>query len=267
MNTSLRFCCIAFATAAFFAPSASASAIPLAQPSIKASAKMNLLALKINLPKPPSRGVPGNSGRGGGSRTCLKLAKQYPKEQAILNKLVALIPEYQSEQVTQVWGTTTTEYPTFWFYVPYATNSIRSLEFVLQDDNGKTLHKLPVAVPKVPGIVGVTLPSNKPGLQADNQYNWFFKVRGDCGDSLEFVEGWVERTKLDAATSERLKNASDQEQLSIYAEQGLWYDALTTLAQQHHTNPKDATVMTDWKGLLKEVGLEPLAEQAITMPN
>ena len=59
-----------------------------------------------------------------------------------------------------VGGLTTSEQPTFWFYVPYTQDlpNLRS-EFILQDSLGKDVYRNAIVLPPKPGIIGIP-PSN-----------------------------------------------------------------------------------------------------------
>lgn len=230
-----------------------------AEPVVTSSSKV---ATRFTRPPLPKRGAPGSAGRGAGTRSCMMLAKKSP--QPMLNNLNALVPEERVGNVTHVWGLTTLEHPTLWFYIPYDSAGIDSVSFTLQDDSGQTVQKVSVAIPSSAGLISVQLPETKPGLQAGSAYNWFFTVRGKCpGDPSAFVEGWIERTALDAATRDRLQQASLQQKAALLAEKGIWYDALNALATLRQSSPQNATAIANWTEFLKEAGMEPLATQAI----
>lgn len=223
------------------------------QPTLMAKARKRYVP-----PKPPTRGVPGNAGGGGGSRSCMGVAKR--SQTQMLNGLNALVPEYKTAKETSVWGVTLSERPTLWFYIPYKSSGIASMELVLQDRDEETLQTIPVAIPETPGIVGVTLLSNKPGLEIGKDYNWFFKVRGKCAEDVgAFVEGWITRTAADSTLTSQLKQLPRDRQAALLAEKGIWYDALTILAELHRSEPDHATGKADWNALLAETGMEPLA--------
>lgn len=233
-------------------------------------------------PPPPSRSAPGSS-RGAASRGCLVMAKNRPNPG--LNSLLALVPETQGKQGTEVWGYTAVERPTFWFYIPYQSASIGEMEFVLNDDQDKTLYKFPVSIPPDAGIIRVQLPATA-ALQPGKMYNWFFKVRikssacgsGDAASAgtpnsatdapIElhppiYVEGWIQHVPPKPDLIARLQQASGQQQAALYGENGYWYDALTAIALERQTKPGDTAIAADWAALLKQGGLEKLANQPL----
>ncbi|BDA73737.1 hypothetical protein CAL7716_079030 [Calothrix sp. PCC 7716] len=214
-------------------------------------------------PPPPDRGAAGTRG-GSASRGC---SSDQP--------LMALVPVYegtttQAIPITQVWALTTAELPTFWFFVPHEKTSIKTMEFVLKDETNKpskTIYRSFVTPPQAPGIINIKLPSNLSALQVGKSYNWFLKLKVDCNSQLpaqlEYVEGWVQRVKPNSKLVSNLAGASPQQKVMLYAENSIWHDALTTLAELRLSKPKDAALMADWNGLLKSVGLENLANQPL----
>jgi hypothetical protein len=218
-------------------------------------------------PPPPERGAPGNRGEGASRGECIH--RDLP--------LTALVPSYEepltkSQQelgtITHVWGLTSVEQPSFWFYIPFNRTSIEEIEFVLQTDNNNTIYRTSVSVPSTPGIIRVIIPQNSQTFfMANKPYRWFFKVKVACkpkqSPTLHYVEGWVQRVNLDQTSLERLKQASLHQQAVIYARQGIWYDALTSLAKLRLANPQDSALAEDWKNLLKEIGLEKFATQPL----
>jgi Domain of Unknown Function (DUF928) len=216
-------------------------------------------------PPPPDRNAAGDRG-GAASRGC-----------GSENSLVALVPIYQqtinsgkgeSVSLTKVWGLTTSNYPTFWFFIPYQNSSIAAMEFVLKDESIKpnqTIYSSQLTPPTAPGIISVNLPTTVTQLQSDKMYHWFLKLKVKCDQQppvSEYVEGWVQRVNLNSNIVNLLKQETPQQQAAIYAENGIWYDSLTTLAQLRLVKPQDTTIATDWKNLLKSVGLEKFANQS-----
>ena len=63
-----------------------------------------------------------------------------------------------------------------------------------------------------------------PPLQLDRDYHWTLKAKVPCGTSAAnrvYVDGWVKRVSLPSASAK-----SD-----TFAQKGIWYDAVTSLAQ------------------------------------
>ena len=51
--------------------------------------------------------------------------------------------------------------------------------------------------------------------------------------------------------------------LSIFAQQGLWYDYLATLAQLRMESPSDASLAIKWSAVLNSVQLGKIAQEPL----
>ncbi|GAA6616172.1 DUF928 domain-containing protein [Scytonema sp. NUACC26] len=214
-------------------------------------------------PKTPKRLSPVSGRRAGmGSRDNCP---------AVATALTALIPLREEQGVSKqtdkssagiVEGLTTSERPTFWFYMPYTQNSKASAEFSLQDSAGNDIYKGAVTLPANPSIIGVSLPSNT-SLQLGKTYRWYLKVRCDRQRTASvpiYVEGDIQRVNLDSRIVQELQATTDtQQKVAIYAEEGIWFDSLTMLAQLYLSNPKDASIAANWQSLLQSVNLDNVA--------
>lgn len=240
----------------------SSFSLPTLQAAPAPTLPISVASISYTPPPPPDRGAPGSRGEGA-SRGCT--AGSQP--------LMALVPEQtlsatsNAAPITQVWGLTSTDHPRFWFFVPYNPAQISAIEFVLQDNQDQTFYRASISVPSAPGIIAVSLPSSVGELEINQQYHWFFKVRAVCesnqAPTLDYVEGWIQRTLLGQGLRDRLTQATPRQQAALYAENGIWYDALTTLAELKLAQPDDQAIAQDWIELLKAIGLEHLATQPL----
>lgn len=198
-------------------------------------------------PPPPDQGYPPGSLRGGASRgDCPPVA----------TPLTALAP------AESVWGLTTRDRPTFWFYVPYSLTDDRPATFVLLDADRNYVYETSNIRSTQAGIIQITLPPHVPPLEINQRYQWTLMI-GCEADNPIFTQGSIERIAPTAALSDRLARSTPAEQAVLFANQGIWYDALTTLAELHSANPTDQTVISDWHSLLQSVGLSDLADQPL----
>lgn len=221
---------------------------------------------KFKLPPPPNRGIAGNR-VGGASRIS---SKDPTNEGTNADRhLTALVPEYRhrNSPLTQVWGLTTDEYPTLWFYIPYSQNSISRIDFILTDrDNpaNTMVYRNPIQSPEQPGIVNFSLPQTSAPLSIDKLYQWELKLTMKRQlDKQVSVKGWIQRVGLNSELSDLIKQATPDRQAALYAENGLWYDALSTLAELRRDFPKDLAIIQDWKNILKSVDLDKLADKPL----
>ena len=218
-------------------------------------------------PPPPERGTPTGRQRGGASRgQCPVVGKP----------LTALVPATQKTlgarqgsspalgTLESVWGLTVAERPTLWFYVPYTLTPKLPIEFVLQDEQGNDVYQTSFTSSQTPpGIAKFRLPSTAAPLKVGKKYHWYFSIYCDSDDPV-FVEGWVQRNALNPSVINRLQKATPRQRTALYAANGIWHDALTTLAELRSANPQDATLRNDWVSLLQPVGLEAIAREPMS---
>ena len=198
-------------------------------------------------PALPAARAPGSRSRGGASRT-----GSCP---AVAQPLTALVPTNKDS----VWGLTTTANPTLWFYVPYVLNADHPAEFALLDDRNQYVYQttLASAQTETTGIIEIALPSTVT-LEVGKPYRWALTV--NCGaDSSVFVIGGIERVA--SPISIPVDSTPSLDRASLYAENGIWFDALTILAELKQSKPNDATIAAEWQSLLQSVTLEDIANQ------
>lgn len=211
--------------------------------------------LKLILPQPPQRGMSGKRSAAASRDKC----------PSVTQPLTALVPQYAANRV---WGLTSMEHPTFWFYVPYPKNSIVDISFTLQDETNpidtQIVYQNAKLTPTlIPGVMAIALPKSTVPLSAKRSYHWFMKLNMSCtiGQRPIFVEGWVQRTELNSSLTNQIEQATPTEQVNLYAANGLWYDALTTLAHLRAAKPQDKYLNQAWKNLLESIELGDLASQ------
>ncbi|MCG5060500.1 MAG: DUF928 domain-containing protein [Limnoraphis sp. WC205] len=210
--------------------------------------------------QPPNRGAPGtraDAGSRGGSGQCSKLEKP----------ITALIP-------TTNWGETIAAHPTFWLYIP--TSSAATVELVLKPEGSDdVLYEVKFPVTQGPGIVSFRPPETAPPLEEGKAYRWMFNfycssevlnasTRSNIQSNFT-VSGIVARVAPSRALKQQLEKAGLTEKLNLYAENGLWYETLTQLAERRRTDPQNSEVADQWMDLLqhKAVLLNNIAQEPI----
>ncbi|RUT04411.1 hypothetical protein DSM106972_046390 [Dulcicalothrix desertica PCC 7102] len=185
---------------------------------------------------------------------------------ATSTELTALVPSQSAPAIKQtstsqkevVGGLTTSERPTFLFYVPYTSSSAESssnAQFTLQDSQGNEIYRSQVALPSNPSVINVTLASNV-ALQVDKQYQWFFKVRCTIQQAASvpiYVEGSIQRVNLNPSIISQLETATPVQKAAIYAANGIWFDSINILAQLRSSNE------VEWQSLLQSIGLSNIS--------
>jgi hypothetical protein len=214
---------------------------------------------KFKLPPPPQRGIAGNRSAAASRDRCLALPQS----------LTAIVPAYitdpaQPAQFDRVWGLTAMERPTLWFYLPYPQAEIVDISFTLQDESNPAATQivyqdLAVTPAATSRLLSVTLPSSIAPLTPNKPYHWFLKVNRSCG--MTYVRGWVQRQELTSTLRDRLPHISLQDRATLYAENGLFYDAVNTLASLKIAKLQDRSFQQDWENLLDSIGLQNLEDR------
>jgi hypothetical protein len=160
---------------------------------------------------------------------------------------------------------TVSDYPTFLFYLPQTKATLA--EFTLLDPSKKEIYKQTLAISNLSGTIEVRIPANKnvPPLEAGKSYRWSFTVICDSQDrSADLLEmGTVRRVELSADIRSQLEKADPRQKSFIYAENGIWQDAISTLAEARRAKPDDPTLKADWESLLDSVQLGKIAKEPI----
>ena len=223
-------------------------------------------SFRFVVPTLPSKGTP-LSGRRQGAASRGQCAA------VVGEPLTALVPatwKYLGKQPEKlsldawqaVWGLTTSQSPTLWFYNPYSLTSKLPITFVLEDEQGRNIYKTSFAAPGTqPGVVGFRLPSTAQ-IDVGKKYRWYFSV--DCDTvAPALVQGWIQRVAINPHLLSQLQLATPRQRVALYASNGIWYEALTRLAELRAANPKDFVLLNDWISLLDSVGLEAVAHQPL----
>jgi hypothetical protein len=162
-------------------------------------------------------------------------------------------------------GRTVSGYPTFFFYLPQTEAELA--EFILEDESGNLIYEQALTIKNLSGVIGVSIPANTTvsPLEVRKSYTWKFSVVCDPEDrSSDHLEsGIVRRVEVSADILRKLENANPRQKTFIYAQNGIWQDALSNLAAARRANPNDTDLGADWKSLLDSVRLGAIAQEPI----
>jgi len=172
--------------------------------------------------------------------------------------LTALVPKNKI-------GRTVSDYPTFFFYLPPTEAELA--EFILEDESGNQIYQQDLTIKNLSGVIGVSIPANTnvPPLEVGKNYTWKFTVVCDPDDrsSDQLESGIVRRVELSADILSQLEKADPRQKTFIYAQNGIWQDALSNLAVARRANPNAPVFQTDWESLLDSVTLGSIAKEPI----
>ncbi|NER35889.1 MAG: DUF928 domain-containing protein [Oscillatoria sp. SIO1A7] len=209
-----------------------------------------------NLGKPPTA---GGGSRGGYCARDVAL----PNSRVPLTPLVPALGEGDEGD----WGLTVSERPTFFVYVPATT--ARQAEFVLRDEDWNDIYRTQLSISGEAGIVRVSMPKSKEALVLGKNYRWHFALvcpESDRGFVNEItVEGWTRRVELDPDLATKLDGKTALTRSSIYADNGIWLDALSALADSLLDSPEDSALVEAWENLLASAGLAKIADRPIVL--
>lgn len=225
----------------------------LAEPMVNISTLARLGSWKISQKfTPPDRGTPKTTAGGGTRGEGCPTGKK---------ALTALIPKIKL-------GLTLSDRPTFYWFLPVATTNTG--KFSLQDQKGNLIFEVPVHLPNKSGIMGFTPPEKMLNLQVGNQYHWFLTLPCDADHDIEemediqTIEGWIEKVQ-DPKLSQKIAKTKPSQLSQVYADAGIWYEAIDNLIKQRCIAPEDKAVIANWQALLgsDSVGLTNVAGEPL----
>jgi Domain of Unknown Function (DUF928) len=168
--------------------------------------------------------------------------------------LVALVPDHV--------GLTIKQAPSLnWFLNKTTALPIR---FTLIDTRSiKPLYEGLIPTPVQAGIQSLNLKELSLQLEPDVQYRWYVSaVRNTDAPSQDIVAGgMIERCEFNACliTTDVILSC-DVPSVRWNAVRGFWYDAMSCLCDLIKTDPQNASLRRFRAGLLKQVGLDGVAE-------
>ncbi len=211
------------------------------------TSKKNRIAIPIDVPiyKPPSRGAPkalvggGSRGTGTGSST-----------------LSLIAPDHA--------GLTVQKQPLLYWYLSELPRD--SIEFTLIDNQAiQPLLEISLGTQIEPGLHHTSLADYKISLISGKQYWWFVALVPDpehrskdiiAGAAIEYIEPpETLTTKLTLAGKVRAPH--------IYAESGIWYDAISSISNLINNSPDDMTLRKQRASLMEQVGLQEVTKYEI----
>ena len=192
--------------------------------------------------RPPVRGAPA-SRVGGGSRGVGDITLE----------LSVLAPDHT--------GLTTKSQPTLYWFISKPANARLDVTVINDEDIDPVLEKV-VGTPKSAGIQKLDLATAGTTLKPGIEYRWFVSVTPDEGQRSNDVvaSGTIQYTAPDADLKSRIATSDERTLVSIYAENGVWYDAIDSISRAIQRNPGDANLRARRAALLEQVGLTAVAD-------
>lgn len=156
---------------------------------------------------------------------------------------------------------TVAQRPIFLVYFPKTV--AKEAELSLRDEQGNGIYQTTFNLSDTPGILKIQLPATAPALEIGQKYQWSIAMICHPDDRLrdQVVDAWIQRTELPASLHQQLlEAASIPEQASLYAQNGIWYDTISTLAEFASQSENSTVAANAWQQLLtsESVKLEQL---------
>lgn len=161
-------------------------------------------------------------------------------------------------------GLTTRQHPEFFVYIPQTEAT--EAEFLLIDPNGEYEYRARYTVPQTGGVVKIELPDSEIPLEAGKDYEWMFAIVCDPDSrDKDIVDGGIVKlTELSSTQTRQLQQADSLKRAQLYAEYGIWHDAVETLATLQCQNSDRSDLQSNWQQLLKSGSVK--LDTIITQP-
>jgi len=132
---------------------------------------------------------------------------------------------------------------------------------LLQDNKPQPLVQVMVERSTKAGIQRLKLADQGVKLTPGIEYQWVVALVKDPDNrSLDQVaSGAIKRIEPSAELKEKLAKATPETKAGIYAEAGIWYDALAILSDQIEAQPANKDLRDTRADLLQQVGLKAAA--------
>ncbi|MEG4940685.1 DUF928 domain-containing protein [Microcoleus sp. F4-D5] len=155
-------------------------------------------------------------------------------------------------------GETISQHPTFTWFVPDRTP--HPLQFRLFSSTGQALYR--TQMQSQPGIMQFSLPPNLPQLSIGQSYKWQVVLVCDRNVPSRNVVAAAEIQVVQPAESLQTQLAAaqtPQQRIDLYAQAGLWYDAIAEARKASETSQNQAAVL-ELLDALASSEAEPLKE-------
>lgn len=250
----LQFIPLSLAVSFGLSVSTGFSTVVLAQQTSQSTLISQQLGGTWNAFNPPNRGLPGGRQEGGGVRgPCPSGSEQ----------LTALSPQTDA-------GITSLAQPSFYLYVPEGISL--PMQFTISeypDANNPKSEEKEVYTTKFnltgkAGIINVSLPEKTAGLEVGKSYYWSFTLvcKPNAREASIIRGGWVQRQALTPSMEQEIQRTaknSPENLPGLFEREGMWYDAVATLAELRSQNPGKTNIEKQWQALLNSVDLGSLA--------
>jgi hypothetical protein len=151
----------------------------------------------------------------------------------------------------------------FWFVDRVPDASIRVEFTLLDEDSVEPLVAAVLPTPKRAGVHRIRLSDYGVSLDPGAEYEWSVSLVLDANERSKDIvaTSWIDRIPESGELKSRL--ASEGATASVFAEEGLWYDAIGALSDEIDGDPGNVQLAEQRAELLRQVGLDVIAAGAV----
>jgi len=158
-------------------------------------------------------------------------------------------------------GVTTQEQPSLYWFQSKPAKAKFELT-LLEENKAKPIVQVMVERSTKAGIQRLKLADHGAKLATGVEYQWVVALITDADNrSKDLVaSGVIKRIEPSADLKEKISKASAASLASVYAEAGIWYDALAVLSDEIDAQPDNKDLRQARADLLQQVGLKAAAK-------
>jgi len=125
------------------------------------------------------------------------------------------------------------------------------------DAAAKPLLDLTIASPASAGVQKIDLARHGVRLQTGIEYRWSVTAENDPRQRAS--SGSIRRVDASPALARRLEGTAKAGLAGVYADEGIWYDAIAAISEAIEQSPADAGLRRQRESLLGQIGLKEAA--------
>ena len=158
-------------------------------------------------------------------------------------------------------GLTTSEQPSLYWYI--STDTSLPVEVTIMDPQGvQPILETRLPAPVKAGVHRFRLADHNVRLAPGKAYRWFVAVVPDADRRSKDIlaGGAIERVEAPSDLQGKLNQAGKDRAYFVYAEAGLWYDALKAISDRIEAVPENQELRRQRAALLSQVGVPAIPE-------
>lgn len=152
---------------------------------------------------------------------------------------------------------TTAERPTIYLISPKVSGD--GIFTLLEQNNQlipsqKVVYRKNFSLQNEAGVIAFKIPDDAPILEIGKIYRWKIVFGPDSESKITY--GAIKRVRPTTKLINQLTTISKPiERAAIFAQEGIWFEAVQTLAEAQQPVPKNAEVVDEWTDLMKSANL------------